>query len=93
MKESISDVIIWLSKNEDKSLQEAISSLGFKAVSEHEVETVIEKAIANNRKLIQERGESSFSILMGIIMKDLRGKIDPAQASEILKEKLKATLQ
>jgi Asp-tRNA(Asn)/Glu-tRNA(Gln) amidotransferase B subunit len=30
---------------------------------------------------------------MGIIMKDLRGKIDPAQASEILKEKLKATLQ
>jgi glutamyl-tRNA(Gln) amidotransferase subunit E len=93
MKESISDVIIWLSKNEDKSLQEAISSLGFKAVSEHEAETVIEKAIADNRKLIQERGESSFSILMGIIMKDLRGKIDPAQASEILKEKLKATLQ
>jgi len=93
MKESISDVIIWLSKNEDKSLQEAISSLGFKAVSEHEVETVIEKAIADNRKLIQERGESSFGILMGIIMKDLRGKIDPAQASEILKKKLKATLQ
>jgi glutamyl-tRNA(Gln) amidotransferase subunit E len=91
MKESLSDVIVWLSKNEGKSVQEAIVGLGLKAVSADKLETMIEKVVADNKKLVQERGEASFSTLMGIIMKDLRGKIDPGQASKILKEKLKRT--
>ncbi len=88
MKESLSDVIVWLSRNEGKSVQEAIGGLGLKTVSTDELETMIEKVVADNRKLIQERGEASFGVLMGIIMKDLRGKIDPGQASKMLKEKL-----
>ncbi len=88
MKESLSDVIVWLSKNEGKSVQEAIGGLGLKAVSTDELETMIAKVVADNRKLIQERGEASFGVLMGIIMKDLRGKIDPGQASKMLREKL-----
>lgn len=91
MKESLSDVIVWLSKNEGKSVQEAIVGLGLKAVSTDKLETMIEKVVTDNKKLVQERGEASFSTLMGIIMKDLRGKIDPGQASKILKEKLKGT--
>ena len=90
MKESISDVTFWLSKNEGKNLQEAVDSLGLKAVSGDELETVIECAIADNRKLILERGEASFGILMGIIMKKLRGKVEPDRVSHILRNKLKA---
>jgi glutamyl-tRNA(Gln) amidotransferase subunit E len=89
MKESISDVTVWLLKNEGRTVQEAISSLGLKASSEDELEDTIEKAIADNRELIQKRGEASSGILMGIIMKNLRGKIDAAKASEVLREKLK----
>ena len=88
MKESLSDVIVWLSRNEGKSVQEAIGGLGLKTISTDELETMIEKVVADNRKLIQERGEASFGVLMGIIMKDLRGKIDPSQASKMLREKL-----
>ncbi len=89
MKESMSDVTVWLSKNEDKSIQEAISSLGLKAVSEDYLNAFVDKVVAENRKLIQERGEASFGILMGYIMKDLRGKVDAAQISKMLKEKMK----
>lgn len=91
MKESISDVIIWLSKNEGKSVQEAIGNLGLKAVSGDELDNTINKVVAENKKLIQERGEASFGILMGIVMRNHRGKIDPTQASKRLKEKLKET--
>lgn len=91
MKESISDVIIWLSKNAGKSVQEAIGNLGLKAVSGDELDNTINKVVAENKKLIQERGEASFGILMGIVMRNLRGKIDPTQASKRLKEKLKET--
>jgi glutamyl-tRNA(Gln) amidotransferase subunit E len=89
MKESIPDVTVWLSKNEGKNVQDAISSLGLKSVSADELESLIDKIIADNKKLVQERGEGSFSVLMGIAMKDLRGKTDPSQVSRALREKLK----
>ncbi len=89
MKESMSDVTIWLAKNEGKDIQEAINSLGLKAVSEENLNAFVDKVVAENRKLIQERGEASFGILMGYIMKDLRGKVDAAQISKVLKEKMK----
>lgn len=89
MKESIPDVTVWLSKNEGKNVQDAISSLGLKSVSADELESLIDKIIADNKKLVQERGEGSFSVLMGIVMRDLRGKTDPSQVSRALREKLK----
>ena len=89
MKESLSDVTIWLAKNEGKDIQEAINSLGLKAISEENLNAFVDKVVGENRKLIQERGEASFGILMGYIMKDLRGKVDAAQISKVLKEKMK----
>ncbi|MEM3459104.1 MAG: Glu-tRNA(Gln) amidotransferase subunit GatE [Candidatus Bathyarchaeia archaeon] len=88
-KEALQDVFVWLSKHENESLQKAISALGLETLSEKELKALIDKIIAENEKLIKERGEGSFGILMGMIMKNLRGKIDAAQASKLLKEKLK----
>jgi glutamyl-tRNA(Gln) amidotransferase subunit E len=91
-KEAVSDVVVWLSQHEDKSVEEAINNLGLKIVSESELKTFIEKVIADNEKLIKERGESSFGILMGIVMKSMRGKIDVVLVSKVLKEKLREFL-
>jgi len=89
MKESISDVVICLSKNGGKTVQDAITALGLKAVSGDELETLVSKVLSENRNLMKERGEAGFGIIMGILMKDLRGKVDAAQVSKVLKEKLK----
>ena len=88
-KEAIPDVIIWLSKHENKSVKEAISTLGFRVISEDELKTFIKKVVEDNASLIQEQPENSFAILMGIIMKKLRGKVDAALVSKLLKERLK----
>lgn len=88
MKESISDVVIWLSKNESKTVQDAIAALGLKAVSGDELEALVSKVLSENRNLVKERGEAGFGIIMGILMKDLRGKVDAARVSKVLKEKL-----
>jgi len=45
--------------------------------------------VEDNTSLIQEQRENSFGILMGIIMKKLRGKVDAALVSKLLKERLK----
>jgi len=88
-KEAIPDVTVWLSSHENKGVREAIMNLGLKVVSEDELRGFIEKVIEDNRSLIRERGESSFGVLMGIIMNELRGKVDAALVSRVLKEKLK----
>jgi glycyl-tRNA synthetase (class II) len=87
MKESASDVVAWLAKNEDRSIRDAIRSLGLKTVSEDELKAVVERVVEENGQLIKERGESSLGVLMGTIMKSLRGKADAAQVSKMLKEK------
>jgi glutamyl-tRNA(Gln) amidotransferase subunit E len=92
MKEALSDVFVWMSKNEGKTVQEAIVSLGLKTVSEDELEALVNKVIAENKKLIQERREGSLGVLMGIIMKNFRGKVGAAQVNRMLKEKLKEIL-
>ena len=88
-KEAIPDVTVWLSSHENKGVREAIMSLGLKVISEDELRGFIKKVIGSNRSLIRERGESSFGVLMGIIMKELRGKVDAALVGRVLREKLK----
>ena len=88
-KEAIPDVTVWLSTHENKGVQEAIMSLGLKVISEDELRAFIEKVIENNRSLIRERGENSFGALMSMIMREMRGKVDAAIVSRVLKEELK----
>jgi glutamyl-tRNA(Gln) amidotransferase subunit E len=92
-KEAIADVVVWLSKNEGKSVEQAMVGLGLGTVSDDELKSFVDKVIAENKKLVEERGEGSFSVLMGIIMKDFRGRIDAAQVSKVLKERLKRILK
>jgi len=92
-KEAIPDVVIWLSEHKDKNVQEAINDLGLKVISESELKTFVEKVIVDNKRLIQERGEGSFGILMGVIMRSFRGRVDAALVSKVLKETLTEILK
>jgi len=89
MKEALSDVFVWLSKNEGKNLEDAMASLDLKTVSRGDLGALVDKVISEHKKLIQERGEASLGPLMGVVMKELRGKIDAGEVSKLLKEKLK----
>ncbi|MEM3642085.1 MAG: Glu-tRNA(Gln) amidotransferase subunit GatE, partial [Candidatus Bathyarchaeia archaeon] len=88
-KEALPDVFSWLSKNEGKSIKEAINSLGLKMLSEEALEKIVDNIIRANKKLVEERGENAFGPLMGIIMKEMRGKVNAALVGELIKKKLK----
>jgi glutamyl-tRNA(Gln) amidotransferase subunit E len=92
-KEAVSDVVVWLSKNEGKSVEEAIVGLGLRTMSDSELEALVERVIVENKKLVQDRGDGSFGVLMGIIMRDFRGRVDAAQVGKVLKERLKLILK
>jgi glutamyl-tRNA(Gln) amidotransferase subunit E len=92
-KEAISEVFTWLSKNEDRTIEQAIRDLGLQAISQAELEKLVTKMVEENRELIKKQGESSFGALMGKVMNSLRGRADAALVSKMLKEKLKAALE
>lgn len=87
-KEAISDVAIWLSKHENASIDEAITNLELKMISKEALEKIIEEVIEKNKDLIKERGAGVFGPLMGMVMKEVRGKASVQLVSELLKKKL-----
>jgi glutamyl-tRNA(Gln) amidotransferase subunit E len=92
-KEATTDVVSWLSKHEDKTIQDAVKELGIQSISKDYLNKLIARIVDENKRIIKERGEDSFGALMGIVMNTLRGKADAALVSRILKEKVKEAME
>ena len=87
-KEAIPEVFSWLSQHEGKSLKDALDSLGLKMLTTSEIETLLEHVIAQNKQSVEKMGKNAFGSIMGLAMKEARGKADPAIVSKLLKERL-----
>ncbi|MEM2668022.1 MAG: hypothetical protein QXE60_04575, partial [Candidatus Methanomethylicaceae archaeon] len=87
------DILRWLSKNKDKSLEDAIKALSLIRVDINEVRNSAKKIIEENIELIKKEGEYVVKKLMGDLMKLYRGKIDGKIVYEILKEEVLKKLE
>jgi len=88
-KEAIADVFSWLSKNECKTVQDAVDALGLKIFSVTDLATIIDRVIAANKQQVDKLGKNAFGMLMGATMKEVRGKANPELVSKLLRERLK----
>jgi glutamyl-tRNA(Gln) amidotransferase subunit E len=89
VKEAVADVFVWLSENEGSSLQDAVEALGLKMFSKAELAKLVDRVITENRQMVDESGKKAFGLLMGVVMKEVRGKADPGVVSALLREKLR----
>ncbi len=87
-KEAISEVFTWLSKNQDKTVQDAIKALGLKMFTEDDLVPIIDRITAANKQQIEKLGKNAFGMLMGLTMKEVRGKANPDLVSKLLKERI-----
>ncbi|MEM3566757.1 MAG: Glu-tRNA(Gln) amidotransferase subunit GatE [Candidatus Bathyarchaeia archaeon] len=87
-KEALPDIVAWLSKNEEKTVKEAVESLGLKTLTKEELEKIIEGIIAKNKNLIEKSGAKAFGIIMGMVMKEVRGRANAETVSQLIKQKL-----
>jgi glutamyl-tRNA(Gln) amidotransferase subunit E len=88
-KEALADVFSWLSKNEDKTVQDAVVILCLKMFTEKDLAPIIDRVVAVNKQSIDKLGKNSYGMLMGAIMKEVRGKANPELVGKLLKERLK----
>ncbi len=88
-KEAIADIFIWLSKNKGKSFQDAVDALGLKMYTETDLAPIIEHIVAANKLTVDKLGKNAYGILMGIVMKEVRGKANPELVAKLLQKLLK----
>jgi glutamyl-tRNA(Gln) amidotransferase subunit E len=87
-KEAAVDILRLIGKGEAKDVEEATMKLGLGVVDKDELVAMIDGVIARNASVIAEKGERSFSPLMGEVMKALRGRVDGELLSELLRKRL-----
>ena len=88
-KEAVAEVFSWLSKNEGKTVQDAVDALGLKMFTEADLAPIIDRIIAANKQQIDKLGKNAFGMLMGAAMKEVRGKANPELVGKLLRERLK----
>jgi glutamyl-tRNA(Gln) amidotransferase subunit E len=87
-KEAVSEVFSWLAKNEGKGVRDAAEALGLKILSKAELEQLVNRVIAENKQSVDKLGKGAFGLVMGLVMKEARGKASPEAVSTLIKEKL-----
>ncbi|MFX1474317.1 MAG: Glu-tRNA(Gln) amidotransferase subunit GatE [Promethearchaeota archaeon] len=83
-KEAIPDIITWLARNSTKTIDDAIQALNLGGITREQLVEIVEKIVKENQGLITERRERALGPLMGLVMKQVRGRVDGKLVSELL---------
>jgi len=91
-KEAIPAILKFLTSKPDMSVEQAITEIGLKADTA-EVTRLIVGIVDTKREFIRDKGVRAVGPLMGIVMKELRGKVDGKVLNKILEEQVAAVLE
>ncbi|HEX59071.1 MAG TPA: hypothetical protein ENF26_02855 [Methanomicrobia archaeon] len=86
------EILRGLATNPEKSVEEVVTELGLKAMDIDEVKKFIERVVEERADFVRMRGLKAVNPLMGVVMKELRGKVDGKIVSEMLKNAVKRIL-
>lgn len=90
-KEAVPQILASVLEN-GHGIARAVETLGIETIDMDAVRAVCDRIVKSREKFIRERGENSLGPLMGIVMKELRGKVDGKIISDILSERIKQLL-
>jgi len=89
-KEGIPEILKGIA--EGKTVDEAVRSAGLESVGDKDVREIVVSVIEDRSDFVEEREMGAMGPLMGVVMKELRGKADGEKVSRILKEELQKRL-
>ena len=92
-KEAVPEILKQILKNKDVSVNKAIELCGLCSTDEEEVLKIVRKIVSERKDFIKQRGRESLGPIMGIVMKELRGKADGKVISKILKEAIEKIIE
>jgi len=92
-KEEIEDALSLLCREPDRDVASAVSSVGSRKMGDDELAEYLGRLVDENAGLVKERGEDAIKPLMGIAMKELKGKALGSTIHRILAERIAKKLE
>jgi glutamyl-tRNA(Gln) amidotransferase subunit E len=91
-KEALPQVLEAAAREPGKPVEEIVRGLGITTVGEAEVTAVARRIVKERGAFVSEKGEVALGPLMGLVMKELRGKADGGLVSRVVAREIQATL-
>jgi glutamyl-tRNA(Gln) amidotransferase subunit E len=85
--EAIGNVLKIIAARPELAVDKAVQTLGI-GMEMGALEAAIDKVIESRMDFIKEKGLNSVGPLMGVVMKEMRGKVSGQEVSSLLKEKI-----
>ena len=92
-KESIEIIFESIMAGKSQSTLDAMKNTSIEAVKESDVEEIIKKIVENNQEIVKNQKERAVGPLMGIAMKELRGKASGELVNNLLLKNIKKKLE
>ena len=87
-KEGIPKILRYIGKNREKDVDKAITECNIEKTDEEEIKKLAQRIVKERIDFVKERKLGALGPLMGVIMKELRGKADGKVISRVLKEEI-----
>ena len=91
--EAVKEVLKAITIHPQTSLRDLLAKLRLADASIADAELLIGKIVKEREEFIKHRGLDATGPLMGVVMKELRGKVGGQQISQILKRKIEEILE
>ena len=92
-KESIEIIFENIMSGKSKTIQEAMKNAAIETVNESDLEEIIKKVVEKNQDMIKNQKERAIGPLMGIAMKELRGKASGETVNNLLLKNINRILE
>ena len=92
-KESIEIIFESIMSGKSNSTEEAMKNASIESINEEEIEKIIVDIIDKNEGIIKNQKERAVGPLMGIVMKELRGKASGEIINRLLLKNIKSKLE
>ena len=92
-KESIEIIFENIMSKKSKNIEEAMKNASIESISEEDVDKIIKNIVDKNQEIIKNQKERAMGPLMGMVMKELRGKASGEIINKLLLKNIKKKLE
>ncbi|KFM14511.1 Glutamyl-tRNA amidotransferase subunit E protein [Marine Group I thaumarchaeote SCGC AAA799-D11] len=92
-KESVEIIFENIMNGKSHTIEEAMNNTSIETIDESELESICQEIVEKNKKIIENQKERAIGPLMGIAMKELRGKASGETINKLLLKNIKNKLE
>ena len=87
-KESLEIIFESIMSGKSRNVSTAMQSTDVSSMGEDKLNEILDKIIQNNIDLVKKLGENAITTIMGIAMKEVRGKASGKMVNDLLRKKI-----